>query len=547
MQVLGRFQGSGLPLLLICLWLGVTAAVPVHAQILEEPAAEAPAAEPAPDPYGRETPRSTVTGLIRALGDQDYNRAGNYFYLSMDGEGQEAEAADFARQLQAALDRGGTLDPFAALANEPAGRIEDGLDAQFESVGSFPEEDAPPIVLVREENAEGVQLWRISDETREWVDRDEPAPEIAAEERAAEATLVAGAPLKDWLILMGLAAISFAGFRLIAAGLLAAIRIFSRDPSRSGLFRFIQAALPPFSLFAAVVCFQLWANAIPVSIVARQTLLRYAGIVAWFALIWFALRLVDAIAQVSAARMQRSERRQAVSVITLLRRTVKVLLLAVAVVAILDTLGVDVTTGVAALGIGGIALALGAQKTVENLVGSVTLIADKPVQVGDFCRVGDVVGTVEDIGMRSTRIRTNDRTVVTIPNGDFSSRQIENYAKRDRFLFNPRIGVEYGIGPAKLKEAVDLIETVLRDHPLVDDDGVRARFADFGASSLDIDIWSYIGVGDFADSLKVRQELLLTIFERLEAADIGIAFPTRTLHLVADPEAQAPRSEPREA
>ena len=217
--------------------------------------------------------------------------------------------------------------------------------------------------------------------------------------------------------------------------------------------------------------------------------------------------------------------------ITLVRRSAKVLLLIIAALAIFDTFGFDMTTGVAALGLGGLALALGAQKTVENLVGSVTVVADRPVQVGDFCRVGSVVGTVEDVGMRSTRIRTLDRTLVTIPNGDFASREIENYSKRDRFLFNPTFGLEYGLSAAKLREAIEIIERVLRNHELVDDEDARARFADFGASSLDIEVWSYITVSDYAESRLIRQELLLEILDGLESAGMAMAFPTRMVHL----------------
>src|SRR5690606_4171885 len=119
-----------------------------------------------------------------------------------------------------------------------------------------------------------------------------------------------------------------------------------------------------------------------------------------------------------------------------LRRAAKVAIVVFGTIVVLDTLGFDVTTGLAALGIGGIALALGAQKTVENFVGSVTLIADQPIRVGDFCTVSGVTGTVEQIGMRSTRIRTLCRTGVSIPNGEFSSSKIENYAHRDRFQLN---------------------------------------------------------------------------------------------------------------
>src|SRR5690606_19602519 len=119
--------------------------------------------------------------------------------------------------------------------------------------------------------------------------------------------------------------------------------------------------------------------------------------------------------------------------------TAKVAIVVLGAIAILGTLGFDVKTGLAALGIGGIALALGAQKTIENFVGSVTLITDQPVRVGDFCKVGAVSGTVEQIGMRSTRIRTGERSTVTIPNGQFSSDMIENFATRERHLFAPVI------------------------------------------------------------------------------------------------------------
>jgi len=229
--------------------------------------------------------------------------------------------------------------------------------------------------------------------------------------------------------------------------------------------------------------------------------------------------------------MEGLERRQAVSVVSLMRRGAKFLLLFIAVVAILDTFGIDVTTGVAALGIGGIALALGAQKSVENLVGSITLIADKPVQVGDFCKVGDVLGTVEDVGIRSTRIRTLERTVVTIPNGDFAARQIENFAPRDSFLFNPLIRLEYGIGSAQLLEAIEMIEGILIAHDRIAQPGARARLKDLGISSIDVEVFSYIKAADFDESLVIRQDLLLTIFAKLEQLGVAIAYPTQTLQL----------------
>jgi len=527
---------------LLGLALLALAAPQAYAQLLPESDTEA--AAPAADPFGRETPRGTVTGLLGALAAQDYARAASFIQpTDEDAAGGPEQGAQLARQLEAALDAGGTLAPFGVLSNEPGGRIDDGLPPDREQVGSLGGEEAAPILLARSEAAEGAAIWRISSETISGLPTEAAAidPEASV---AGEGFTVAGAPVRDWGLLLGIAAGSFLLFWLISLAILALMRRVVTDQEQSPVFRLAHAALPPLSLFLAVVSFQIWAGSVEASIIARQTLLRYIGIVAWVALAWFALRLIDAVSRVITARMERRERRQAVSVVLLLRRAAKVVLLAVAFVAILDTLGLDVTTGIAALGIGGIALALGAQKTIENLVGSVSVIADRPIQVGDFCRVGDVLGTVEDIGMRSTRLRTNERTIVTIPNADFSSRQIENYSTRDRFLFNPTIGVEYGISAAKLREGVEVIERVLMEHEKVNSDGARARFKNFGPSSLDIEVFSYILESDFAASLVVRQELLLTIFERLEQAGLSIAFPTQKIFVVQDDEGAA-SSEPR--
>lgn len=522
-----------------CLLLAAFAlsASPVSAQLLAP--AEVKEATAAADPFGRETPRTAVTGLIDALAATDYTRASQYLYSSdPEDPGRAEELAEQARQLQAVLDAGGTLLPFSALSNEVTGRLDDGLPPESERVGSFPGEEETPILLERGEGSEGSEVWRVAPETLDAIDAAMSDTEDIPATPIETGRMVGGAPLADWMLLLGIAAGSFVLLWIVSSAILALMRTLLADREKSTVYGLAHAALPPLSLFLAVVGFNLWAGNVEASIVARQTLLRYIGIVAWIALAWFALRLVDALAHLATNRMERQQRRQGASIVALMRRAAKVVLLAVAFVAIFDTFGFDVTAGFAALGIGGLALALGAQKTVENLVGSVTVIADKPVQVGDFCRVGGVVGTVEDIGMRSTRVRTLERTLVTIPNGDFSSREIENYAMRDRFLFDPTIGVEYGISAAKLREGVEIIERVLSEHPLVEKEGLRARFAHFGASSLDIEIWSYITVLDYAESRAIRQELLLTIFERLEAAGLSIAFPTQKIHLVRDEEGE---------
>jgi MscS family membrane protein len=501
-------------------------ALPASAGLLPE--TPPPAAEKAvPDPLRRETPRSMISGLIASLAEHDYDRAAQYFDSPQNSTRQRVNAAAQARSFQALLDNGGSLEPYAAVSNELTGRIDDDLPIEQERVGQITVQGKQVPVLLSRSEEEGQQIWKVSRETVSQIvaaSQSAPAAKVAAEDRF----VVGGAPLKDWGMLVGLGVMLFGGLWIVAALLVALMRRLVADPAANGLFRFFEAALPPLSLLIAGFVFFHWAERIPVAIVARQTLLRYTGIVSVIAFVWFGLRLVDALSRLAIARMQRHQRRQVVSVITLLRRTVKVLLLLFSGIGILDTFGIDVTTGIAALGIGGIALALGAQKTVENLVGSVTVIADRPAQVGDFIKVGDLVGTVEDVGIRSTRIRTLERTLVTIPNGDLSARQIENFAARDRFLFNPVIAVDYQVSSAKLREAIGIVYQVLAEHEKIAE-GFRARLGRIAERSFNIEVFSYIDVLDFEVNVVIREELLLTIYERLEAAGIGLAFQTQTM------------------
>lgn len=522
---------------LFLLLIALAAPLSPHALAAGQAEEATPAEEVIPDPLKRETPRSMVSGLISALAEPDYDRAAQYLDMPAGSNRQRTNAITQARNFHALLDNGGSLQSFVELSNEAIGKIDDDLPTEQENVGVLTIQDKKvPVLLTRSQDGDR-QVWRVARATIDQVAqaaRQEPV----VQEPDKNEFVIAGAPLKDWAMLVGLGVLIFGGLWTVAALIVAAMRKFVADAEANGLVRFMEAALPPASLLIAVGLFYSWAERLPVSIVARTTLLRYTGIVSVIALVWFGLRLIDAVAELATARMQRSQRRQVVAVITLARRAAKILLLIFSGIAILGTFGIDVTTGIAALGIGGIALALGAQKTVENLVGSVTVIADKPLQVGDFIKVGDVVGTVEDVGIRSTRIRTGERTIVTIPNGDLSARQIENFAARDRFLFNPTIAVALGTPSAKLKEAIVIVQQVLTEENNMAE-GHRARLGSINERAFNIDVWSYINVGEFDTQVIIRESLLLTIHERLEAAGISLAFPTQRIVFSAEQLAEA--------
>jgi MscS family membrane protein len=222
------------------------------------------------------------------------------------------------------------------------------------------------------------------------------------------------------------------------------------------------------------------------------------------------------------------------------RNLAKVLVAVGGLVAILATLGYPVATVLAGLGIGGLALAFGAQKTIENLFGSVALAADQPFRVGDFVRIEDFTGNVERIGMRSTQVRTMDRTLISIPNGKLADMRIEDFASRDRIRFAATAGLVYGTTEEQVRRVVAGIETMLRTNPMVWPEPVVAKLAAFSPSSLDVEVLCWFQTNDFGGFRDLRQEALLGIMRIVEEAGTSLAFPTQTVHVVGPKRGKEP-------
>jgi MscS family membrane protein len=209
--------------------------------------------------------------------------------------------------------------------------------------------------------------------------------------------------------------------------------------------------------------------------------------------------------------------------------------------------GVNPTAALAGLGIGGIAVALAAQRTLENVIGGLSITFDKAVRVGDFLKLGETLGTVDYIGLRSTRIRTLDRTILSVPNGQVANVNIETLSARDKFWFHHVIGLGYETTSGQMRAIIENVRHLLVGHPTVDDEVIRVRFVRLGSFSLDVEISAYVLAGDWDRFLEIQQDLLLRIMEIVERAGAAIALPSQTLHLA---EARAgttvaPHSVPR--
>jgi MscS family membrane protein len=212
-----------------------------------------------------------------------------------------------------------------------------------------------------------------------------------------------------------------------------------------------------------------------------------------------------------------------------------------------DWLGIPVYGIIAGLGVGGLAVALAAKPSLENLIGGLNLFADKPIQVGDVCKYGTEVGTVEAIGIRSTRIRGKDRTLTTIPNAMLATIPVVNFTQRDQILIQSVIGVRYETRPEQLRYLLAKIREMLLGHPRIHPDSVQARFTGFGASSLDIEIFASVLTQYSAEFSGIREDLLLRIMDIVEDSGTGFAFPSQTLYFARDGGVDASRTESAEA
>jgi MscS family membrane protein len=249
--------------------------------------------------------------------------------------------------------------------------------------------------------------------------------------------------------------------------------------------------------------------------------------------IWGAFRAIDVVRSTLALRPWAVERPASRSLLALGARFAKVAALIMGALVALSQIGVSIASLIAGLGIGGLVIALAAQKTVENVFGAVSIGIDQPMREGDFVKVYDFVGTVEQIGLRSTRIRTLDRTLITIPNGELANQRIESFTARDRMRLACMIGLEYGTPAAKVRDVIAALTRILREHPKIWPDAVVVRFQRFAESSIDIEVMAWFQTGDWGEFQGIREEVLLAFMEAIEGLGAAFAFPTRTIHVAS--------------
>lgn len=492
------------------------------------PAASAPL--PAAEVVAPDSPRASMTRFVELARSGEYGDAAAYLDLS---DAQRPDAAQLARRLKAVLDTQ-VWFKVEALSPKPWGEPSDKLPGVLEIGTIHGASGKEPVRLVRRAFPDGAR-WIFSrntvERTDEWYGR---LRDRWLREYLPERLLRTG-PHEllwwQWIALPVVFLLSIgAGNVLGYLSRLALGQVVARTKTEwdDALLRRLGG---PLTLLWAVVAVDLVLPRLALYPPGEAFMGRVITAGFYVALFWCVERGIDIAAARALEKPQNQANPAARSLIPLGARASKVALVAIAAIAALSALGYPVASLLAGLGIGGVAIALAAQKTVENLFGSLSIGVDQPFRVGDFITVdGLVTGTVESIGLRSTRIRTLDRTLVTIPNGKLADMRVESYAPRDRIRLLVTLPLDRRAGPAAVRAVLEGARAYFKEHPKAFVER-SVSLAKIGEGSLDVEVVAWFQTTSWDEFLVLREEAILALLDVVEKAGTRLAYPTRTLHL----------------
>jgi MscS family membrane protein len=293
----------------------------------------------------------------------------------------------------------------------------------------------------------------------------------------------------------------------------------------------LRRTVRPFGLTAAALLWLWTIRYLGLPDAAWEVLMAAARLFAMLAVVWAAYRLTDLLGEFFASKASRTETKFDDLLIPLVRKTIKIFIAIFGLIYIADSLDISIVPLLTGLGIGGVGFAFAAKDTLEHFFGSVTVIADRPFQVGDWVVIGDVEGTVEEVGFRSTRVRTFYNSLVTIPNGNLVRAVVDNYGRRKYRRYSTHINITYDTPPEKIEAFCEGIRELVRLHPYTRKDYYQIWLHEFGAHSLDVLLYVFWQTPDWQTELRERHRLMLDIVRLADRMGVEFAFPTQTLHL----------------
>ena len=530
---------SSFPKTLLLLVLSLVATLPVAAQsplssVLPSSSTTTTTTSPS-DPLGRTTPSGSILGFLQAAQSGNYSIAAQY--LQMSPARRQSEGEQRASQLNVVLNSPAFTGK-VGIFTQPEGIPQEGVPLGRQKLGAMSSGDVEAdLELVRVADPTAGKIWLISSDTLAKVPELYDQVEARQVERKLPGVLVrhqiAGVPLWQWLaLLLAIPACAAIGW-LVLVLLEIPLRWWARRRGQVEIANWRSVSAPAW-LLTGTVTHQFFIRYLGVALLPRHYYFQFTSILLIVSVTWIVWRVVRwSLRRVRNRALARGHAGTG-SLMLLGERILKAFIFGVGVLAVLGDLGFNMSTALAGLGIGGLAIGFGAQKTIENLFGGVSVLGDEVFRVGDVCRFGDRTGVVEDIGLRSTRIRTEERTLVAIPNGTVATINLENLSRRDKILFKTTLGLRPESKADHVRFVLAEIRRLLYSHPKVETKTVRVRLTDIAGSSLSVEVLAYILTRDFNEFAAIREDILLRTIDVMEDSGGGLALPSQTLYLSRD-------------
>ena len=496
------------------------------------------------DPLGRETPAGTVFGFLQACQSANYKTAAQYLDLPAR---KQSEGPEIAMQLKALIDTSGANVSLKRISTRPEGDMQEGVAFDRQHLGTLVAGDSEaPLLLERQTKPSIGKLWYFSSDTLEKVPELYDQIQAHEIEKKLPAALVenefVGLAMWQWFALLLALPLSAAIAWLLIKVFQVPRTLYARYKGLPVRQLWKNTSWPLWLLLATLVDRILVAY-IGVPLLQRHYYSQLTMVIAVSALFWVLWRVTARVLHHFRNRAINAGRTGTGSLMILGERIFKALIVIGAAIAVLGVLGFNLTTALAGLGIGGLAIAFAAQKTLENLFGGVSVLGDEVIRVGDTCQFGERVGTVEDISLRSTRIRTTERTELSIPNGALATMNVENLTRRDKILFKTALGLRSDTSPDQLRYVLAEIRRMLYEHPKVETSSARIRFIGIAASSLDLELFSFVLTREMSEFTAIREDLLFRIMDIVAESGSSFAFPSRTTYFARDPGLDKEKSE----
>jgi MscS family membrane protein len=481
------------------------------------------------DPLGRSTPQGTIVGFMMSAQGGDNERALKYLDTKKTGR----SGRKLVDELQAVLESGFS-GKLGMLNTKTEGPLDKTLPATKRLVGTITSESGSfDVLLERVQHGNEPPVWLFSSETLAKVPEvyedlnvhrlDRYFPEFM------KSMWFLWIPLWQWVYVLLIIPLSF----IVATALTRLIVLILRI-IRVRADHYVMTLTGPLRIF--ILALAIWT----VSIVTRSVLVNLFWTYTALSLtiigaIWLAVRLIDMIVKRKHAQWAGTPSGR-VAMLQLIGKLSKVLTVIVGLLVVLYIAGINITAALTGLGIGGIALAFAAQKTLENLFGGIMIISDRPIRVGDFCKAGAYMGTVVTIGLRSTYIRTPERTIVSIPNGQLAVMSLENFALRDKIFLHHTINLRPETTSAQLTFVLEGVRKVLHDHPKVEAPAIQVNFIKFSDSALVLELNAYVEETVYETFMDIQEKILINIMNIIEVSGTSIAVPLQAVSLSRAPE-----------